>query len=589
MASFKHIEYGLHERTVQMQGLLESAGCKDTQEYQALEEAKTLISEKTYILAVMGEFKRGKSSLINALLGSRILPADVEPTTATLNRIVFATSPFVSVCYANGTTEQVNIDELSAYVTKQGLEGDARASEINEVVIGHPSPLTQNHIEIYDTPGLNDDKRMTEIALRMIQKADMVLVPISALAPYSQVEQEFVCQLIKNQDIDHVMFVVTFLDMLGDDGIDYDYASFMSRLRSRIQSQTLALLQDDPKATERAHALLDDLNLCAISAKKALDAYARGDAKFLKESHLEEFRAQLLSTLTSRQTIATGIKVRRDIERAATLVTSTHTACIQSLQRKTEDHNKALEECKAYRESTQRLLNQFFAKEYESEEAVLQGLSTLQNEIAKCYITPLASLRTLSPTVLRLAIEHGNESRYELTENAVFRAKKEIIQVFEGVLDVIREAESAAVANLPEIPNVLLLTHNDQIASHPQSTMTQAFNAIEFYWGDPFTRMDDYSLMETNPIDLIQMEAELQTRTLVSSFEDACNATRVAFFRRFAAYASDIADWAEKYGTVPTTTTDDRLHEAQEKGRRTQAAVDEIIEHVNTLVGELDA
>ena len=40
-------------------------------------------------VAIVGEFKRGKTSLINALLRRRVLPADVVPTTATLNRITY--------------------------------------------------------------------------------------------------------------------------------------------------------------------------------------------------------------------------------------------------------------------------------------------------------------------------------------------------------------------------------------------------------------------------------------------------------------------------------------------------------------------
>ena len=48
------------------------------------------VALKTYRVAVVGEFKRGKSSLINALLGTDILPTDVVPMTAALTRIRYS-------------------------------------------------------------------------------------------------------------------------------------------------------------------------------------------------------------------------------------------------------------------------------------------------------------------------------------------------------------------------------------------------------------------------------------------------------------------------------------------------------------------
>lgn len=265
---FRHLEYELHESIVQIQSALQLAGQADSESYQALEDVKHLIADKTYVLAVMGEFKRGKSSLINALMGNRVLPADVEPTTATLNRITYATKPQVSVRYHDGLVQEVPIADLASFVSKQGLNGRTQAEDIDEVTIGYPVPFTQNHIDIYDTPGLNDDERMTAIAVKMVEKADMVLVPLSALAPYSEVEQDFVCKLIRNENIDRVMFVVTFLDMLGEDGIDYNYQRFMyghGGVAWRIKELTFQRLAGDEEALAKAHAMLDDLDLCAVS------------------------------------------------------------------------------------------------------------------------------------------------------------------------------------------------------------------------------------------------------------------------------------------------------------------------------------
>lgn len=63
------------------------------------------IRQDRYKILVLGEFKRGKSTLVNALLGRSILPMDVLPETATLNEIVYSEKPFVKVFYSNSLVE----------------------------------------------------------------------------------------------------------------------------------------------------------------------------------------------------------------------------------------------------------------------------------------------------------------------------------------------------------------------------------------------------------------------------------------------------------------------------------------------------
>src|SRR6476660_5374268 len=53
------------------------------------DEVLRRIEGDVFRIAVVGEFKRGKSTLINALMGREILPADVLPCSATVNRVTY--------------------------------------------------------------------------------------------------------------------------------------------------------------------------------------------------------------------------------------------------------------------------------------------------------------------------------------------------------------------------------------------------------------------------------------------------------------------------------------------------------------------
>ena len=225
---YQSVEYRLHECLVQMQDMLSVLNF-DQSLLDALQECKNLIKNKQYKVAVMGEFKRGKSSLINALLGSRILPADATPTTATINRITYGAAPRAVITFQDGREQEIPVHELKDYVTKITAEGAARALQIKEATVYFPTVFCQNHIDIIDTPGLNDDARMTQITIDMVANVDAVIVPIHAHAPFSETEMKFVCQLIESENITNLVFVVTFLDQLDED--DYNYERFMGFVR----------------------------------------------------------------------------------------------------------------------------------------------------------------------------------------------------------------------------------------------------------------------------------------------------------------------------------------------------------------------
>ena len=95
-------------------------------------------------VAIVGEFKRGKSTLINALLGQEVLPADVLPATATLNRVTYSKEPYVNVEYKDGTSENVDINQLADYVTKLSFD-----SEKNIKLATYASRCIENEILMY--------------------------------------------------------------------------------------------------------------------------------------------------------------------------------------------------------------------------------------------------------------------------------------------------------------------------------------------------------------------------------------------------------------------------------------------------------
>lgn len=76
-----------------------------------------------FLIAVVGEFKRGKSTLVNALVGKPVLPTGVLPLTAVAVELGFG-EPAATVVHLDGRREAISRDRVAAYVTESGKPGE---------------------------------------------------------------------------------------------------------------------------------------------------------------------------------------------------------------------------------------------------------------------------------------------------------------------------------------------------------------------------------------------------------------------------------------------------------------------------------
>ena len=98
---YQYYEFRAFEYLIRLgqlwEGMEELPGVKKI--LQKLQEEQALIRSRKFRVAVVGEFRRGKTTFINALLGKEILPVDALPTTATLNRITYGSLPKAYLCW----------------------------------------------------------------------------------------------------------------------------------------------------------------------------------------------------------------------------------------------------------------------------------------------------------------------------------------------------------------------------------------------------------------------------------------------------------------------------------------------------------
>lgn len=146
------------------------------------EETINKRKDDPFILTVIGDFKRGKSTFINALLGEEIVTTDVTTETVTLNRISYGASENVAVLTGSKRIMLVD-DELK----REHLEKILRQSDepITMLELKRPNELLK-YLTIIDTPGMNDALQdFEEMAKKAIIDADAVIYIYNVNYPLS--------------------------------------------------------------------------------------------------------------------------------------------------------------------------------------------------------------------------------------------------------------------------------------------------------------------------------------------------------------------------------------------------------------------
>lgn len=307
---------------------------KDGQECSLkIRECADRIASQLYRVAVIGEFKRGKSSMINALLGTEILPTSILPMTAVITRVTYGEEKRIVINYKDGAQEDATIEQLIDFATKYDEEKAARASTIKEIVVYYPSVFCKNHIELIDTPGMNDNEDMTAVTLGVVGDIDAAIVVISAQEPLSVTEQELVLTMIAEQGIHHIVFVVTHIDAVSDDPEDQD--RIISFITERINGGLLKRAEETFKGKDslirKSHKILEAPDIFGVSSVLAMQGFMHDSEKILKKSRFPKFKKELLTLLTAAQSADVRLNARDHINRITENIVAWHDSEIKYL------------------------------------------------------------------------------------------------------------------------------------------------------------------------------------------------------------------------------------------------------------------
>jgi ribosome biogenesis GTPase A len=228
------------------------------------------LRQNRFNLVILGAFKRGKSSLINALLGRQLLPTGIVPLTSVVTILGYGDKLHIQVHFNQGESRQISPDELPDYITEKGNPRNHKG--VREVEIAYPSDYLSDGVRIIDTPGVGSVySHNSEVAYNYLPQVDAAVFVVTVDPPLSAAEQEFLKDI---REYVHKLFFVL-------NKIDYVDAPE----RQEALEFTAKVLQTNLK-TEK-------ISIFPMSAKLAMRGKSNGHPELLEASLLPEFEDHL--------------------------------------------------------------------------------------------------------------------------------------------------------------------------------------------------------------------------------------------------------------------------------------------------------
>ena len=249
--------------------------------------AKKLLENAEYNVVVCGEVKKGKSSLLNAIIGQEILPVNNEIATSQVFRISNSERESFQLVFTDGSRQDITKAELSRYGSQvdANLKGEPifQNRSLSYIQVNIPIAFLPKGVSLVDTPGLGALYKSHEwITQNYVSNADAIIFVLDPERPIEEQEKNFILRALDVTE--NIIFVMTKIDLYTPEACSMILQRNESLLADIYASKGTAMPQIMP---------VSSLGLMKASTGKvkALNAIN------LKNSKFPEVKAELIKMM----------------------------------------------------------------------------------------------------------------------------------------------------------------------------------------------------------------------------------------------------------------------------------------------------
>ncbi len=239
-----------------------------TGQAKEVSELLSKLENKDITVSIIGQFKRGKSTLANAILEDEILPVGIVPITSAVTKVVYGKRA-AEVHFQNGVVEPIAFERLSEFISEQ--ENADNRLGVDSVVLHTPSKFLKNGLTFVDTPGVGSfHKNNTEVAYQYMKESDAVIFLLSVDSPINQIEIDFLANT--REFAGKFYFAVNKTDMIGSDDLDA-YIDYCQKLLCQLmETESVSLFPVSAKNGSGVEELKKTvIRDCKKSAREILE------------------------------------------------------------------------------------------------------------------------------------------------------------------------------------------------------------------------------------------------------------------------------------------------------------------------------
>lgn len=285
---------------------------KMSSELSVCEDLYEKLSKDSFKVVIMGQFKVGKSTFINALLGGGdILPAKATPCTAVINEVKYSEEKYAVIHFKHPIPSPLPklADNVKAYIEKYRgnqvppikipvehlnkfvvIDDEAEDPDQKMGIAQTPFskaeiywnlPICEKGVEIIDTPGLNENESRTKVTMSYLSNADAIIFVMDCQSPCGIIEMEAIDAYILGGGHEYTMFVGNKINLIKE------------RDREEAKRYITKRLSDKTKLGEKG--------IYFINAEAAKDGKYEGDSFKVNQSGMSEFEKALDDYLANKR------------------------------------------------------------------------------------------------------------------------------------------------------------------------------------------------------------------------------------------------------------------------------------------------